>query len=151
MPTTISETRHIRFIATSRAARGQQVRRFPLQPVYVGTMGNPICVNYLQRTATENKASVRVFYGDVLGWECSEIHHGLDVFSSGEQTYGVRYVGSAPLTDEQYRAATWLSIRADDRAALVAKIQTFGVTELPEQSDENNYFFQAPGGQVSVC
>jgi len=114
-------------------------------------MANPISVNYFQRAAAAEKARVRGFYGEVLGWERSEINENLDVFANGEQTYGVRYLPEAPLTDEQYRAATWLSLKPDDRADLVARLKAFGVTELPERSDENNFFFQAPGGQIYAC
>ena len=117
-------------------------------------MANPISVNYMQRTSVEGKERVREFYGDVLGWELNEINAGLDIFSCSDQlTYGVRYLPAAEvaLTDEQYLGATWMSIRADERSELVARIKAFGVTELPAQSDENNYFFQAPGGQVYVC
>ena len=117
-------------------------------------MVNPISVNYMQRTDVEKKERVRAFYRDVLGWELQQISAGLDIFScSDEITYGVQYLPaeSDALTDEQFLGATWMSIKADDRNELVAKIRAFGVTELPEQSDENNYFFQAPGGQVYVC
>jgi len=117
-------------------------------------MANPISVNYMQRASAEEKERVRTFYGDVLGWELQEIHAGLDIFScSDELTYGVQYVPAdkVALTAQQYLGATWMSIKAEDRTELVAKIQEFGVTELPEQSDENNYFFQAPGGQVYAC
>ncbi|MHC4960187.1 MAG: VOC family protein [Planctomycetota bacterium] len=117
-------------------------------------MANPIGVNYMQRTSVENRDRVREFYGVVLGWERQEINAGLDIFScDGGITYGVRYLpaGESVLTDEQLLGATWMSIKADDRGELVARLRDFGVTELPEQSDDNNYFFQAPGGQVYVC
>jgi hypothetical protein len=117
-------------------------------------MPNPISVNYMQRTSDELKDRVRGFYAGVLGWEMSEIHPRLDIFScSDEVTYGVQYVPAdrVPLTAEQFLGATWMSIKADDREDLVARIKAFGVTEIPEQSDEHNYFFQAPGGQVYAC
>ncbi|MHC4960183.1 MAG: VOC family protein [Planctomycetota bacterium] len=117
-------------------------------------MANPISVNYMQRANVESKDRVRAFHSDVLGWELSEINPVLDIFScDGGITYGVRYLPAdeVPLTEQQYLGATWMSINADDRGALVARLQDFGVTELPEQSDDNNYFFQAPGGQVYVC
>lgn len=117
-------------------------------------MPNPISVNFMQRTSDEVKDRVRAFYGGVLGWEMSEIHPSLDIFSCSEEiTYGVQYVPSdrVPLTDEQFLGATWMSIKADDREDLVTRIKAFGVTELTAQSDESNYFFQAPGGQVYVC
>jgi predicted enzyme related to lactoylglutathione lyase len=116
-------------------------------------VGNPISVNYMQRTSAENKERVRAFYGDVLAWELEEIHPGLDIFSCEEITYGVQYLppDKVLLSNEQFRSATWMSIKAEDRKALIAKMKQFGVTELPEQSDDNNFFFQAPGGQVYVC
>jgi len=117
-------------------------------------MANPISVNYMQRASFEDKERVREFYGAVLEWELQEIHPGLDIFScSDEITYGIQYgpADRITLTDQQYRSATWMSIKADDRSQLVARIKAFGVTELPEQSDESSYFFQAPGGQVFVC
>ena len=117
-------------------------------------MPNPISVNYFQKANAGQRKRIRAFYGTVLGWEMREINPALDIFSCSEEiTYGVRYVPAdqLALTDEQYIGSTWMSIRADDRAELVAKIKEFGVTELPEQSDENNFFFQAPGGQVYAC
>ncbi|MHC4956321.1 MAG: hypothetical protein ACYTGZ_20965 [Planctomycetota bacterium] len=117
-------------------------------------MANPISVNYMQRASVDEKERVREFYGAVLGWEVQEIHPGLDIFSCSDAiTYGVQYLASdaVTLTDQQYLGATWMSIKADDRGELVPRIKAFGVTELPEQSDDNNFFFQAPGGQVYVC
>ena len=59
-------------------------------------MSNPISVNYMQRAGESDKDRIREFYEGVLGWERSEIHAGLDVFSSPpEITYGVRYVADA--------------------------------------------------------
>ena len=117
-------------------------------------MANPIGVSYMQWTSVQEKERVREFYGEVLGWELQEVNAELDVFSySDEITYGVGYLPSekVALTAEQYVGSTWMSIRPDDRSQLVARIKAFGVTELPEHSNENNYFFQAPGGQVYVC
>jgi len=117
-------------------------------------MPNPISVNYFQKASADEQGRIRAFYGTVLGWEVREINPALDIFSCSEEiTYGVRYLPAdqLTLTAEQYGASTWMSIRADDRGELVARIKEFGVTELPEQSDENNFFFQAPGGQVYAC
>lgn len=117
-------------------------------------MVNPIGANYMQRTSVDSKEHVRSFYGDVLGWERNEISPSFEVYScSDEITFGVEYLdaGSATLTEEQFRSATWMSIRADDRDDLVARIKKFGVHEFAEISDEKNFFFQAPGGQVYVC
>jgi len=117
-------------------------------------MSNPISVNYFQKARADAKERIRAFYGEVLGWEMREINPDLDIFSCSEEiTYGIRYLSAdqVALTDEQYAGSTWMSICAEDRSALVAKIKEFGVTELPEQSDENNFFFQAPGGQVYAC
>jgi len=117
-------------------------------------MSNPIGVNYFQSANAAEKERIRAFYGTVLGWERNEINPGLDIFSCSEEiTYGVRYLPAdqLTLTDAQYSRSTWMSIRADDRDALVARIKEFGVTDLPDHSDENNYFFQAPGGQIYAC
>ena len=121
---------------------------------YDCVMVNPIGANYMQRTSVEAKQRVRTFYGEVLGWGRQEINPSFEVYScSDEITYGVQYVeeGVATLTDDQFRSATWMSIRADDRESLVARIKEFGVHVIEEMSDDQNFFFQAPGGQVYVC
>ena len=109
--------------------------------------------NYFQRASLREKDRVREFYGNVLEWELNEIHEGLDIFGAESgTTYGVQYTedDQAVLTEEQFFKSTWLSLRCEDRTSLIEAIRRLGVTELPDQSDENNFFFHAPGGQVYV-
>ena len=116
-------------------------------------MENTISINYFQKAGVGLKARIREFYGEILGWKLEEVSPRLDIFTFAEaSTYGVQYTDDhhSVLSDEGYRKSTWLSIRSERRDELVESIKRFGVEELLEQSDESNYFFQAPGGQVYV-
>lgn len=116
-------------------------------------MPNAININYFQKAAAKDKARIQEFYGNVLGWERKEVSPDLDIFSFDEKsTYGIQYSDDEAewLEDKLYEKSTWMSLRTDEREALLARIKDFGVNEFPEQSNDRNYFFQAPGGQVYV-
>ncbi len=116
-------------------------------------MSNSISINYFQKASEKRKAEIRTFYGDILGWRMQEVNSGMDIFSFDEKsTYGIQYVNADDewLDDKEFTKSTWMSIKSDDRDSLISKMKEFGVTEMPEISDANNFFFQAPGGQVYV-
>ena len=114
-------------------------------------MANVIGPNFFQKALKSEKARIRGFYQDIIGWKLNEVNPDMDIFSfSEEATYGIQYTDDTQslLTESEFGKSTWLAIKAEDRAELVAKIKEFGVTELAEMSDDNNFFFHAPGGQV---
>lgn len=109
--------------------------------------------NYFQKAKLGLKTKIRTFYRDIIGCELDEVNPNLDIFVfPDKETYGVMYTEADDfvLSDDEYKKSTWMSLSSPDRDNFIKEIKNLGVEEIPENSDENNFFFQAPGGQVFV-
>mgnify|MGYP003314039736 CR=1 FL=1 len=114
--------------------------------------------HYLLNVSNDLRLRMREFFGEILG--CSvhssdnvtrDIPENVDLFMfEGGETVGVAYFDKdAPvLSNAQHRMASWMEIKADDVAAMKARLLDFGVCEITDFWDRDHFYFHAPGGQV---
>jgi hypothetical protein len=98
-----------------------------------------------------DRERVRRFYQDVLGCAIMKCSNEIDFFrlgdGSGDDFFIAAIYEDRVLSADEQVKAIWLELRAQNPAALSAKIRAFGVTEL-DTWEKDRLYFQAPGGQV---
>jgi hypothetical protein len=95
----------------------------------------------------QERAGIRSFYGDFLGFKAVRQSERADIFRLGP-TFCLAFLYEAPfLSAAEKRNGLWLELRTTDVAGLRAMILNHGVDPI-DYWDKEHFYFQAPGGQV---
>jgi len=96
-------------------------------------------------TARSDRAAIRDFYCDVLGFDIAVESDAIDRFQFDDLFFIFVYQDTG-LAPEHFMRATWLELKTDNLEGLTQRIlaSKAKVIDVPDP----HLYFQAPGGQV---